>query len=199
VDEINFNRGCYTCDVTYFYRIIGEVFPGELEVTGLAIFEKRVILYGSEGGTKVFSSTDDSVACSRAKNLPTAVVEAVDPLALSMKLVCSDCDCNCNCGSCCNLTIPNDITACFGDALITDDTERQLYVTLGQFSTIRLERETQLLIPAYDYCIPDRECAGAEDDPCSLFATVPFPVDDFFPPATNGESCTVGGNCGCCK
>ena len=53
VEDISFNRGCYTVDVTYFYKVTGEAFPGEQIVTGLAIFDKRVILYGSEGCIKI--------------------------------------------------------------------------------------------------------------------------------------------------
>ena len=49
VDEITFNRGHYTVDVSYFYLITGETFPGGVPVRGLAVFDKRVILYGSEG------------------------------------------------------------------------------------------------------------------------------------------------------
>ena len=53
-------------------------------------------------------------------------------------------------------------------------------------SLVRLERDTQLLIPAYDYCLPEKECAcqGAEcgEDPCEIFRKVQFPVDEFFPP-----------------
>ena len=56
VDPISFNRGYYTVDVTYFYKVTGSTFPGGCEVTGLAIFDKRVILFGSEGTVKVFSS-----------------------------------------------------------------------------------------------------------------------------------------------
>ena len=70
-----------------------------------------------------------------------------------------------------------------GEALVTSDTGRRLYVTLGQFSIIRLERDTQLLIPAYDYCVPEKECAGGRchDDPCEIFAQIRFPVEEFFP------------------
>lgn len=61
-------------------------------------------------------------------------------------------------------------------------------ISLGQFSTVRLERDTQLLIPVYDYCIPSNECtlAGGDcscEDPCKVFDAVEFPMDDFFPPA----------------
>ena len=57
--------------------------------------------------------------------------------------------------------IPAYILNRFGDAIVTADTPKRLYVTLGQFSIVRLERDTQLLIPAYDYCIPDKDCPAA--------------------------------------
>ena len=61
VDEVTFNRGFYTVDVRYFYRVTGDAFtlsnpPAEIE--GLAVFDKRVILFGSEGSAKVFTSQD---------------------------------------------------------------------------------------------------------------------------------------------
>ena len=58
-----------------------------------------------------------------------------------------------------------------------------VYITLGQFSIIRLERDSQLLIPVFDYCMPEKECTGCgSDDPCTLFSRISFPVDEFFPP-----------------
>ena len=72
-----------------------------VEICGLAVFDKRVILFGSEGNAKIFSSEavfdglDEQNI--RKSNLPTAVVEAVDPIVLNMKLVdvceCRPCDC----------------------------------------------------------------------------------------------------------
>lgn len=190
VEEINFNRGCYTVDVTYFYKVTGEAFPGERTVTGLAIFDKRVILYGSEGNSKVFSSESRKYSARHHSNLPTAIVEAVDPLALSMKIVdpgvLDELDCE-------SRTIPEEISKCFTEEIVTKRMGKQLYVTLGQFSIIRLERSTQLLIPMYDYCIPEKECAGGGDeDPCTLFSHIPFPISDFFPPKDNPDKCTSG-------
>ena len=63
-----------------------------------------------------------------------------------------------------------------------------------------------LLIPAYDFCVPQKECIGATDDnPCDLFDRISFPVDEFFPPergdfdddfdSSTGERRT----CGCDK
>ncbi len=135
VEAITFNKGYYTVDVTYFYKITGETFPGGNTVTGLAIFDKRVMLCGGEGTVKTFSS--DLCDCSCVDDgMPTAYVEAVDPIALHLKLV----DANCN--VCCDNDrhdIPACILARFGEALVTTDTGRRLYVTLGQFSIIRLE------------------------------------------------------------
>ena len=104
VEPVSFNRGFYTVDVRYFYRVTADAFVGAarpVEISGLCVFDKRVILFGSEGGAKTFSSE----ACLseleerelRKCGLPTAVVEAVDPIVLSMKLVdvceCRCCDC----------------------------------------------------------------------------------------------------------
>ena len=206
VEPVGFNRGFYTVDVRYFYRVTADAFVGAarpVEICGLCVFDKRVILFGSEGNAKIFSSE----ACfgsldeqnMRKSNLPTAVVEAVDPIVLSMKLVdvceCRPCDYE--------LTeIPPCICSCFGSDLCFGGENKRVYVTLGQFSIIRLERETQLLMPAYDYCMPEKECACGscgEEDPCEIFRHVKFPVDEFFPP--NSLSRGDGGQDlphGCC-
>lgn len=179
VEALNFNRGYYTVDVTYYYRITGETQPGNNPISGLAVFDKRVMLFGSEGTVKSFSS--DSIGPYANNSSPIAVVESVDPLALSLKIVDADCH---------MLTeieqrvIPEGILSAFNEALVLTDAAKRLYVTLGQFSIIRLERNTQLLIPAYDYCMPDKECEGCgqDEDPCTLFSRIRFPVEEFFPP-----------------
>jgi hypothetical protein len=181
VEEITFNRGYYTVDVTYFYKVTGESFPGGNVVTGLAVFDKRVILFGSEGSAKVFSSNSTAKNCVHANlNQPVAYVEAVNPIALNMKIVDASCSCSCDQEL---REVPPAIVAAIGEDLILTDTNRRLYVTLGQFSIIRLEREAHLVIPAYNYCIPDKECVGScEDDPCTLFSKIRFPMEEFFPP-----------------
>ena len=179
VEALSFNRGYYTVDVTYYYHIKGETQPGNHPISGLAVFDKRVMLFGSEGTVKSFSS--DSIGPSANSSSPIAVVESVDPLALSLKIVDADCH---------MLTeieqrvIPEGILSAFNEALVLNDAAKRLYVTLGQFSIIRLERDTQLLIPAYDYCMPDKECEGCgqDEDPCTLFSRIRFPVEEFFPP-----------------
>ena len=189
VEPIGFNRGFYTVDVRYYYRVTADAFVGAarpVEISGLCVFDKRVILFGSESTAKVFSSranADGPDEQLRKCSVPTAVVEAVDPIVLNMKLVdvceCRPCDCEIS-------EIPPCICSCFGSELCFGSENRRVYVTLGQFSLIRLERETQLLVPIYDYCVPEKECpcgnGPCEDDPCEIFRHVKFPVEEFFPP-----------------
>lgn len=189
VEPVTFNRGFYTVDVRYFYRITADAFVGAarpVEITGLAVFDKRVILFGSEGSAKVFTSTGKNCGSDiqglPATTAPTAVVESVDPIILGMKLV-EVCQCRHN-DNCCE--IPPAVCACFPEELVTGGDVHRLFVTLGQFSIIRLERDTQLIMPAYDYCMPEKDCdCGCDcrqEDPCELFRKVQFPVGEFFPP-----------------
>ena len=83
VEPVGFNRGFYTVEVRYFYRITADAFIGAarpIEVCGLAVFDKRAILFGSEGGAKSFSSDSPSVCSCQdlmGSSLPTAHVEAI--------------------------------------------------------------------------------------------------------------------------
>lgn len=176
VDEISFNRGYFTVDVTYFYEVTGITFPGENTVRGLCVFNKRVMLFGSEGSAKIYAS-DGSFTDSATQ--PVAVVECVDPIVLNMKIAEA-----CPSGLMAEMRdVPANILAYFGEDLVLNDTARILLATLGQFSIIRLERDTQLVVPVHDYCLPDKECiSGTEDDPCTMFSRIRFPVEEFFPP-----------------
>ncbi|MBR7081844.1 MAG: hypothetical protein IKI49_03955, partial [Oscillospiraceae bacterium] len=195
VEEISFNRGYYSINLRYFYKVNCEALAPVSRPTnfsGLAVFDKTVILFGSEGSAKVFSSDTNlgeldmnSVAYS---NLPTCVVEAVDPIVLGVKLV--DCVPTYSADGD-TPPVPSFIAGSFDSELDFSSPGRGIYVTLGQFSIVRLERDSQLLIPSYDYCMPDKECHGSDDDdPCALFSRIAFPVDEFFPPDT--ISCPEG-------
>ncbi len=62
VEPVTFNRGFYTVDVRYFYRITADAFVGAsrpVQVCGLAVFSKRAVLFGSESGSKSFTSVDN--------------------------------------------------------------------------------------------------------------------------------------------
>ena len=187
VQQVSFNHGYYSIDITYYYKIIADaVICGTKPVTiyGLAVFGKRVVLCGGEGSAQVFSSRDRREQGCRAgcaHSVPEAIVEALDPMLLSARVM-DVCD-NCRCGSeICD--IPASIRACFDSDLVTTGENRRLYVTLGQFSIVRLQRDTQLLIPSFDYCIPDKECCetpGCEETPCEAFGRIEFPTEAFYP------------------
>lgn len=209
VEPVAFNRGFYTIDLRYFYRVTLQVYCGcarPTEVEGLCVFDKRVMLFGGEGGAKVFTSDtriDGMDQNSMLKSsLPTAVVEAVDPIVLDTKLVEA---CERRCCDCDMCEIPSCICDCFGSELSGSDMGKRVFITLGQFSIVRLERDTQLLIPTYSYCMPEKECDCGNGscgcgDPCELFRRISFPVNEFFPPDASQRPCDYdSGKCCCCS
>lgn len=116
--------------------------------------------------------------------------EVVDPILLSLKMMEPDCRCE---TSCCRLNeVPDAVCRCFDDDILLNDEGKRLYATIGQFAILRLERDIQLLIPAYDICMPCKECSSNEEDPCCLFEKFTFPVDEFFPPRYDGNLCGCG-------
>lgn len=188
VEEIPFNDGFFTVDLKFFYRVTLDVFPCNSkprEVEGLVTFDKRIILFGSEGNTKIFSSrfADDALdpQLVRSSNLPVAVVECVDPIVLDVKLVDV---CNCkkyNNYELCEL--PLSVARQFDDEIVTSGDQKRVFISLGQFSVVSLERDSQLLIPSYEFCLPEKECtSNADDGACDLFRRIRFPVDEFCPP-----------------
>lgn len=182
VAPIAYKPGNFTADLSFFYRISGEAMSGltrPVALEGLAVFSKRVVLYGGQSQTKVFSSSDNELqpeALYRAR-VPDCVVEAVDPMVLSSR-VGEGVE-----GPGPAPEIPQAVRALFPEEPVLSG-GRLLYVTLGQFSTVRMERGTQLLLPAASYAMPDRSCSddpGAPDEPCDLFARVDFPTQAFYP------------------
>lgn len=91
----------------------------------------------------------------------------MDPITLGAKLIdvrCKHNSCNCNC--CCDdefdiASIPESVCRVFDDSLCLGGEAKRVFVSLGIFSIIKLERKVQLMIPCYDFCIPQKECVGA--------------------------------------
>ena len=208
VEPLQFNTGHFTVDITYYYRILVDAIlcgTRPCTICGLAVFSKRVILCGGESSAKIFTSKcvngerQLTVGCSK----PEAVVEVVDPMILASKVV-DVCNCNC-CNDCPCIVLPPCICSCFDGELVLCGESRRLYVTIGQFSIIRMERDTQLRIPSYSYCVPTKDCSAtggtSDESPCDMFSKIKFPVASFFPPCGDGECGSVGGtsdnNCGC--
>lgn len=164
-----FNRGFYSVDLKYFFRITLAVFTGAsrpTEVEGLAAFDKKVILFGSEGNAKVFESKYKENAFDaqlwRKTNMPHAVIEVVDPIVLGSKLVDVRDQKSCCCDDDFDIaSVPESVCKVFEDSLVTGSCSKRVFVSLGIFSIIKLERRVQLLIPSYDFCVPQKECVGA--------------------------------------
>lgn len=216
VNDVPFNRGFYQLNIKIYTKITFEacISPGNVqEFEGLAVVEKKVILFGSEGNVKVFKSeVGKSGFCAElpcqapsSSNLPIAVLETVDPVILDTKIVEPRVFPCCCC--CCVDDIPENVR-CMVKGNLCDRDEKSLVVSLGFFSVVRIERPAQLLINATEYNIPEKECISApENDPCTLFKAISFPINEFSPPSMNafpqGASCQYKydgpskGGCSC--
>ncbi len=206
IEPLSFNNGYYSVDLKFYVCVTLELFSGlcaPTTIQGLTMFDKRVILYGSEGSSKVFKSNrnicNDLASTWQNTALPTVVVETVAPVSLGARLVdpcpCSDePTCSAVTYDCDDGIFPGFIRDCFDGEFLVSDSIRQVQVSYGLFSIVRLERDSQLLIDAVDFCIPTKECPSAtEENPCNLFNDIRFPVDEFFPPAKASED----NSCSC--
>ncbi len=196
VESVPFNKGFYSVDMTFFFRISLDAYSVPMAppvtVEGLSVFSKKCILYGSEGSVKVYTSEyipdDFDEQFTPVNTNPKAKVQAVDPICLNAKV----CEIKC-CEPCC---APANICKCFkGDFSCVNPT-KGVYVTLGLFTIVELERDVQMLMPAYDYCIPEKECCFSADDPCDIFRQIKFPLGQFFPSRDASVDDDMP-NCGC--
>jgi hypothetical protein len=214
IEEVPFKRGFYTVDIKFFIIVTLDFFVPACGTTngtriitrkGLVLFDKKVVLFGSEGGVKIFKSHYvengiDTPIRTRLQqdNLPISKVEVAEPIALAAKIeeIFDRRPEKCHCRE----QIPDgliDILENEGhdfmeesdgedDDLARDNNRpvnKRVVVSLGLFSIIKLVRYVQLLIPAFDFCVPHKECiAATEEKPCDLFDAIEFPFDEFFPP-----------------
>lgn len=237
VSDVAFNKGYYSVSIRYYFRLCFEacVMGRAREFCGIAVYDKQVIMYGGDGNVSIFTSncvSSDICATlppeaftNSVANTPKVQLEVAPPIVLSVKLA----DKHCHCGTCCCPIdqIPENLCQCCGCTPIPEDMGAKcLYVTLGLFSLIKIERPVSLLIDRAEYCIPNRESSVLSDttsDPCEIFRNMAFPTCDFYPASqgalssgiAGGEQCnetvapitsvlgttttTHTGNCGCCS
>ena len=201
VEPVCFNKGYYSCDLTFFFLIDFDVFsiPHAKPrcIKGVAVYSKKVILYGSEGNVKIFSNLVSENGgydeqANKTTNMPKCVVQVVDPIALSARLGEVR-----DCYECCH-TVPKCVCDCLGGTIASDSREAPtVYVTLGLFSIVQLIRNVQMLIPVYDFCIPEKSCDNKSDHPCDLFKKIKFPTNDFYPPKHLCDNDGQSFGCGC--
>ncbi|MCQ2385798.1 MAG: hypothetical protein MJ078_03885, partial [Clostridia bacterium] len=165
VNPVAFNPGFFQTTVRYYIRCRCEacLSPGRAqEFTGLCVADKNVVLYGGEGNVVAFRSNGIGGFCpspfvdNKSDNLPTAVVETVDPVVLSAHVAqpCREDDMPvCPCGG-----LPEPVLNAFPDG--APEWERpggnnRLYVSLGIFSVVRIQRPGQFLVSAQEYSVPE--------------------------------------------
>lgn len=84
LQPIPFNKGFYSVDMTFFFDVSVELFGGAascpVPVSGVSIFNKKVVLYGSEGNVKMFSSDQCEDTCDPQDStvLPKATVHIAE-------------------------------------------------------------------------------------------------------------------------
>ena len=188
VEEASFGKGCYSVDITFFFRLHLDVFtsPGcdSQRVCGLASFSKKCVLFGGEGSVRTFSSEycsderDNRLPC--VKTAPRAKVQVAEPVILDTALCKAD-----ECCESCHCPVPCCVANCFDGDFCNNNDVPAVKVSLGLFTIVQLERDVQMLIPAYDFCIPKKECCYDSEDPCMSFRRISFPTKDFFPPSQN--------------
>ena len=174
VEPVTYHCGFYSVDMTFYFEIVLDVFTGggavPASVSGLSVFAKRVILYGGNGNVAVFTSEPESSCVDpEAVSLPTAKVQVAQPMALTACL--TEC-----CSPCMpSAAIPPCVVEYFGGQIVPSQS-RSVLATIGVFTIVQLKRTVQMLIPAFDYCVPDKECVTSTDNPCDMFSRVDFPV-----------------------
>ena len=194
LDEGPFNKGFYGVDMTFYFKTGFEVYSGNSRPTiveGLSFYNKKVILYGSDGNTVTFSSAgEEPGSCQPCAgypraNLPVAEVELVDPIVLNTRII--NPNCNCCCVECDLINLPQQVLAAFYDGL-TEEANRKLVVSLGLFSVVRIVRNVQIKIPSARFILPEKECSGPdEEEPCDFFEKLSFPTNEFLPPENIGN------------
>ena len=210
IDNVPFNRGFYQLTVKIYVKIICEAClgPGNSEeFDGVAVIEKKAVLFGSEGNVSIFKSeyqnnsfccAGENCAAARTSNLPVAVLETVDPIVLSSRVVEPRHHCRC----CCSVDeVPDLVCSAVNGDLADGVDSNKLVVTLGLFSVLRIERPAQYLVSASEFSVPDKECvAGADNDPCKLFMSMEFPEKEFSVPSklpVRGTGDRDDKKCGC--
>lgn len=185
VEAVPFNRGFYSVDITFFFLVdlvacTQPLAPG-VPLRGVATFSKKVILYGSEGCVRVFSS-EEPRECQghRKSNCPTATVQVVDPIILACRLA----ECHRFEGV---PNFPESVCSAVGGVICPCQPRKIVLITLGLFTIVQLERRVQMMVPVYDFCVPDKESVCTTGDPCEMFRKIKFPTSDFFPPRLSDE------------
>ena len=192
IETVPFNKGYYQVTIRYYFCVTLEACVNNgcvQEVKGLCAFDKKIILYGSEKNVSVFTSDpeknsfcfdESDLRCESASPLPTVVVEVAAPICLDTKVI----ERTKEFGSCCMCleSIPERVRERFSGEFVDCCGKNRIYISIGVFSVIRMERQVQLMIPVTEFCIPEHSSKPNEcSDPCNVFGKLQFPMEEFYP------------------
>lgn len=215
IEPVPFKRGFYTVDMKFFILVTLDVLTrnGYIDPApiGLVLFDKKVMLFGSEGEIKIFKShfvenemDIPEYSTLQQDNLPIAKVEVAEPIALNARIQSIEDKLFDDVLNVKIENLPHHVVKRLGDRTKLEAQEREqeerhlvlpqrIVVTLGLFSIIKLVRFVQLRVPAFGFCVPHKECvASTEENPCDLFEKIEFPIDEFFPPQVSEFSEELG-------
>ncbi len=194
-EETPFHKGYYRVNIRYYFHCVLECSNGigtGQETAGLAVYDRSMMLYGGTGRISSFSTdlVPGKSGFRHASRDPHIVLDVAEPVALRLSSVDFDrsrsfgnCFCECD-------AVPQEIADEFsGRFAQAVPGNKVLFITLGLFSMIRIERPTQIIVPACDSSIPTGcgEYEFDDADPCTLFRSMEFPLTDFYP-ETNPEA-----------
>jgi hypothetical protein len=203
-----FNKGYFQVQMRYYFHCILDCCTGlgtGQDVAGLCVFDKNVILYGGEGNVSVFQSdivqsgfcSGDLPFAQESSRHPRAIAEVAEPVALRLNVLSGDSAkgfglCPCAIGD-----IPEYISQYFQGRFTEPGSQSKIcFLSLGLFSLVRIERPVQIVVPACDCCIPEKsgEYELPYTDPCSLFLSMEFPMNEFYPELRKGN-CSSSDSC----
>jgi hypothetical protein len=182
VEPVAFHKGFYSVDMTFFFKVSVAAYNSPASaptlVDGLATFSKKAILFGSEASVRAFST--ESTSSGNLSNLPIVNVQVIDPMILATQIDSNNVPQN--------FVAPEAIAQQFTGSFSGFTPLRVVHISIGLFSIVQLERQVQVMVPIYDFCLPDKGSVTSTDDPCELFDKISFPTDEFFPPRLSDMS-----------
>lgn len=213
IEPLKFKRGYYTVTVTFVFTVcVDLIFKNESPKTrcGVALFTKKVVLFGSQGRVKIFKSKfrrrrrDEQLL--EQDNRPNSIVEVAEPICLAARIE-EECESTTLSTRDINIVLSiikfmqtnaaavdididgnnNNVDVDIDQTNIINiggngKPETKVLVTIGIFSIVKLVRLVQLLMPSFGFCRPPVCVSSTNEDPCELFDTIEFPRDAFFPP-----------------
>lgn len=165
-EQSPFRNGFWDVDLKYvfLYKLVFRETNGEIIccICANSIFTKRVTLFGSIG-TDIMIASDLFGSISDVLDGEPIVVAEGKAVALSAEMKCAKRRCGC-------------------DEALEGRNGKEVIVTIGLFTIIKLCRLVDLTVESRGFCVPE-ECENQSPlTPCEFFDTLDFPFEVFSPP-----------------